>query len=461
MKPSFEIANKEGMDSASNLSIEEYREADNQQPQNKKKVRFSLEVSEPNDGRTPESELHELYQPLTAYFATSEGIILHNFLIKDPEVKRLLVWFLKGKEYARKLSQQPSNVSELFRAILKSIPYYKLAVLTSAQAIAITEMLKPYADCTDDFLFKLAQYTSTGDIKLSDYHIGYFITEDSLNYSGTINSPTELIQYYQQNRNIYIDCIDRYFDKLVEELPRDKLLIELTQTDFSRSIAERGNTYALYRYFKLLNTFSQPELNVGLTFKDKDRKTISDYLLAERYKEGLAYEYVLISYVDILRKVSPLVRPTILSCDKDFTLVNRIMYESKGDPKILCDYLVVFGNDKKLISRGYHEPVSQQLVFEYIKNMADSPNKHKLIDLALSVDSALHAFIVHIRDGHIGSFLMAPMFQNLHPYIWALSELKQPAEQQNQGFISKTMNFFLPAPLNTTKIDNSEFDYGM
>lgn len=448
-------------------SVEQHKKPDHQQHQNnKKKVNFSMEVSELNDVGRPERKMHALYQPLTTYFETSEGLILYNSLIENPEVKSSLTNFLKGKQYQRKLSQEPHNVIELLRTMLNKIER-DLDTLTSAQVITITRMLRPYdpdssnVNHTNYRLYQLSQYAETGEIKLSDYHIRCFITENSLDYATTIKSPTELIQHYQQNRNIYIDCIDHYFDKLVEELPRDKLLIALTQTDLSRSIAEHGNTYALYRYFKLLNTFSQPELDVGLTFKDKDGKTISDYLLEGHYKKGLAYEYVLISYVDILRKISPLVRPAVLSCDKDYTLVDRIMYESKGNPKILCDYLVVFGNDITLMPRRYLEPISQQLVFEYIKNMADSPNKSKLIDLALSVDSALHAFIIHINESHIASFLMKPMLQNLHPYIWALSELKQPVEQQNKSFISKTMSFFLPTPLNTIKMDKAEFDCGM
>ncbi len=105
MNSSFEIANKE--QAASNLSIEEHGENDNQQPlNNKKKVRFSLDVREPNNGGTPERDMHELHQPLTTYFLTPEGILVHNFLINDPEVKRSLTRFLKGNEYARKLSQK-------------------------------------------------------------------------------------------------------------------------------------------------------------------------------------------------------------------------------------------------------------------------------------------------------------------------------------------------------------------
>ncbi len=398
-----------------------------------------------------DEDLHELHKPLAEYFKTSQGLVVFNYLIEDEDLEILLISFLNGEH----LTQEPNYVKELTLIILKKIDL-EFKKYTSTQVIDMTRILKSYNVC--DRLNKLISYQK-GMLTRNDKVLFSCITTILETPSESFDNPNDIVEYHRQNKTICIDCVDFYFNEL-ESFSHEELISELTQTNISKIIAEKGNIYALYRYFEILKTLSESELSAVLMFKDKDEKTINYYLLEARYDYlGLLMKM----YIKLLQKVvNPSLKSTLLqfkiSKNDTLTLSTRLMYQCQNNAEALCAYLVLLGNDtlEEIHVDSFSYSYSKQLIFEYIMYMENSPKKNKLIDLALSTGSALNAFITYTQDYSLITFLKYPGFQHLHPYIWALSECKKPIEQQSNTLFSTTMRFFLPTPLNVPKVEGFE-----
>ena len=399
--------------------------------------------------------MHELHQPLTAYFEIPPGTAVFNNLVENANIERLLTPFLDGEYF----TQEADYVKELARIMLEKINR-DIEKYTSAQVMDMNFILKPYAVCYDlDMLISYQKRIRTRGI----HSIRHCLTESLDIRDDLVLTSNNIIEYYKQNKNIVIDSIDSYFNEL-EHLPNEALIAKITQLDMSVTIVVRGNIYALNRYFEILKKLSSDELGAVLTHENKNKKTISYYLLESRHDMSELIEvYILKMYINLLQQVKPQVRSMILGFESQtgYMLSSRFMYKSHNHAEVLCAYFVLLGNDKSVTQYEYIEELQRQLLFEYILNRPNSPEKNKLIDLALSTDSALNAFITHMVYDHLFYFVTYPSFQSFHPYIWALSELKRPVEQQSNALFAATMRFFIPTPLNATKLDQSKFNHAM